>query len=382
MSSTDPLRMEGAFSPQFQSEVRRYFMPKRKPEGVEEQEDEIIWIGTGSTLLDLNVGGGRGNGYPSGAIINIVGDKSSGKTFLACEIIANAFHMYREKLKWKYDDAESGFTFNTKLLYGIEIMPQNPKERFKSRTVQQLEGNVRLFLESLSDDEFGIYVVDSLDGLSSEEIEDRADKRFKAFKQGKELTAGSYQMEAAKFLSQEFFRTLTSMIQKKRVLLIFISQIRYAINAGPFQKQWTRAGGKALDFYAYNCLWLKTIHKLKRKEVTIGVLVEAYSDKLKAPKPMRKNLVTFIFDYGIDDIGANIDYLFDLRGKDNKLLKAAQEILWSPESAEKNRGELIEMVENDPDMKKELVERVRKKWNDFEDSIASNRKPKYGALDE
>ena len=45
-------------------------------------------LSTGADLLDLVVGGGETKGFPAGNIINIVGDKSSGKTFLACEIIA------------------------------------------------------------------------------------------------------------------------------------------------------------------------------------------------------------------------------------------------------------------------------------------------------
>ena len=51
---------------------------------MEKKEEKInnLRFSTGSDLLDLVVGGGLGEGFPAGKIVNVVGDKSSGKTFL------------------------------------------------------------------------------------------------------------------------------------------------------------------------------------------------------------------------------------------------------------------------------------------------------------
>lgn len=278
---------------------------------------------TGSDQLDLMVGGGVSMGYPAGMIINIVGDKSTGKTFLACEIIAAARHKFGPKhFKWVYDDAESGFGFDTTHLYGFEIMPMDEKDRYQSATVEDWYCNFRTFLESLGPDDFGVYVLDSLDGLTSDEMEKRGDKRMAAFKAGTEFKEGSYQMGAAKFLSQEFFRGLTRKIRHQHVLLVIISQIRYKVDVLSMDK-WERAGGKALDFYAHTVMWLASIYKQKYKGLTYGVLIRARTTKSKTPRPFRETDFTLLFDYGLDNIGSDIDYLFDLRTEEGKLKKKA-----------------------------------------------------------
>ena len=98
-----------------------------------------IYFRTGCKLLDLVVGGAKGvYGFPSGKFINIVGDKSAGKTFLSNEIIAWAYHNLGKNFKWVYDDCESGYSFDTELMYGFEIMPMNLDDRVHSQTVSVL----------------------------------------------------------------------------------------------------------------------------------------------------------------------------------------------------------------------------------------------------
>mgnify|MGYP005637691503 CR=1 FL=1 len=333
------------------------------------------WFSTGSDLLDLVVGGGKGSGFPSGKIINIVGDKATAKTWIACEIIASSYYKHKEKLKWVYDDCESGFSFDTKRLYGIEIIPIDESKRYKSNTIQDLFCNIRAFLDSLKKNEIGIYVVDSLDGLSSEEIEELADKRYRAYKQGKKLEKGSYKMETAKFLSQEFFRTLADDFEDKNVLLIIISQIRYNIDVLSFEK-YTRAGGKALDFYAYAVLWLAKLSTIDVRGNAIGTVIKAKTTKLKAPKPYRECVLSLLFDYGIDNIGSNIDFLYDLRGKRGDLLKASNNIEY--EGKQFDRNSLIEYIEACEERVKELTKKVMEKWEKIEESIVVRRKRKYG----
>ena len=57
------------------------------------------------------MGGNKGvYGCPSGRFINIVGDKSAGKTFLSNEFIAWGYHNLGKNFKWVYDDCESGYS--------------------------------------------------------------------------------------------------------------------------------------------------------------------------------------------------------------------------------------------------------------------------------
>lgn len=387
----------------------------------------LPWFSTGADLLDLVVGGGRGMGYPTGRIINIVGDKSTGKTFLACELIAASFYA-DDSMRWVYDDCESGFGFDTETLYGVEIMPEDVTERRRSGTVEELYSNVREFLESLGKGQRGIYVVDSLDGLTSTENEERADDRYKAFQKGKEFDQGSYQMGKAKFLSQEFFPPIVELIEEKNALLVIISQIRTDISRS-FNK-WTRAGGKALDFYAHTVLWLDARSPTISRKRAIGVVIKAHTTKSKTARPFRECYLEILFDYGVDNIASNVDFLYDLRtAEEGKLSSAknAKSIIWEGESktganlqafverheaaarakkavgstptktklidwiegqsdlaqpfgaefgAEMSRAEIIGFIDSHG-LEDRLTEKVVEKWEQIEKDIKTNRVPKY-----
>lgn len=413
---------------QLSEQVRRTIMSKKETK----VDSNSLRFKTGSDLLDLVVGGGIGMGFPAGKIVNIVGDKSTGKTFIACELIAASKYALGERLKWRYDDCESGFTFDTKSMYGFEIMPEDTEKRQTSSTVQDLYGNVRGFLESLKKDEVGIYVVDSLDGLTSTEQDERADKRFRQFQRGEEFKEKSYQMEKAKYLSQEFFPQLAGLIEDKKALLVIISQVRDNVEAFSFEK-YVRAGGKAMDFYCHTVLWLASIAKIKRLDRSIGTVNKARTTKSKTPRPYRECLFSLIFDYGLDNTGSNIDFLYDLRGDSGALLDKSKSIVWNGveqskatlqefleankawedcraaykestgkgevpkksfmlEWIQNNKGlcqlyedhfgasmtrdELIEFVES-KGLQEELTQKVVEKWEAIEDQIKSNRAPKY-----
>ena len=388
---------------------------------------KTIYFQTGCRLLDKMIGGAKGVlGVPAGRFINIVGDKSAGKTFLSNEFIAWAYHNLGKDFKWVYDDCESGYSFDTQSLYGFDIMPAEP---IHSTTVEEAFYHISKFAEKLKDDQFGIYVLDSLDGLTSEEQDKRAEERIKSIEEDKNMK-GTYGMGKAKYLSQEFFPQLCSVIKDKNILVIIISQIRDNVDMFSFEK-FARAGGKALDFYAHSVIWLATAKKILKKDTPVGVTVKAKTTKSKTPRPFRECFFSFLYDYGLDNIGTNIDYLFDLRTDKGELNKKAVAIQWDGNNnldkkqlkefleeydiyekfenskyadadgtdaenmfvfiqskkdykskyQEKfgdtmSRDELIEWVEEN-EMEQELEERTDEKWEDFEDSIKSNRKKKY-----
>lgn len=392
---------------------------------------------TGLDLLDLVVGGGEGMGFPGGYIVNFVGDKSAGKTALSIEMLVANKVKFGKAFHPNHDDAESGCTFDTQRMYGVELYGDKPPR--KSTTVEQMDANVGLWLEELGKKGLGIYVVDSLDGLSDEDKEERAESRKDQMEKGKTVKDdGTYGTGAAKFLSQEFFKTKAAAIQDHDALLVIVSQVRENLTAGMFGKKLKRSGGKALDFYSHTCLWLSTVRKIVRKvgdeSRVVGVVVEARTEKSKTPRPYRSCRFTFYFDYGLDNIGTNLDYLFDLRGEDGDLTKEANAVAWKGKAAglleildwlrkenlyevakaEKKgatgraqltvdwlgewirsdaerkakfeeefgvsmtRDALIRLIESDDAMQKELQERVIAKWEATEAAVASNRRPKYG----
>lgn len=386
-----------------------------------------IYFRTGCTLFDKVIGGAKGvYGVPAGRFINVVGDKSAGKTFLSNEFIAWAYHNLGKDFRWIYDDCESGYSFDTQSLYGFDVMPEKP---IHSTTVEEAFYHITKFAEKLKEDQFGIYVLDSLDGLTSEEQDKRAEERIKSIEDDKEMK-GTYGMGKAKYLSQEFFPQLCSLIEDKNILVIIISQIRDNVDMFSFEK-YARAGGKALDFYAHSVIWLATAKKIEKKETSVGVVVKAKTTKSKTPRPYRECFFSFLYDYGLDSVGTSVDYLFDLRTDKGELNKKANAIKWDGDNnvnkkelkefleeyellekfedskyadmdgtdadnmfafiqskkdyktkfQEKfgetmTRDEIIAYVEEN-NLEQELEERVDAKWEEFEDSIRSNRKKKY-----
>lgn len=398
---------------------------------------------TGCLLLDLAVGGGEGLGIPYGKIINIVGDKSAGKTFLSNEILASNYHRLKKDFEWNLDDGESGYTFNTQHLYGVDLKPDDAELIYTSKTVEELDVNVSKFFKKKMNKKGkkGIYVLDSLDGLSNEDTEKRAEDRYKQAESGKEIKEkGTFGMKTPKFLSSEFFKTKTAKFDETDAMFVVVSQVRDNIDPMSMKKQ-TRSGGKALDFYCHSVLWLAGVTKIsvvvEGEKKTIGGVVKARLDKSKTPRPFREVMYSFYHDYGIDDIGSSIDYLFGCRGDSGKLLASANSICWDGEpktleavklwleaeglieeakeahkvefgrsnlkleyidewiktipEKEKlynrkfgtplKRADLIAKIEENPKLKEELDNRVIEKWERIESEAlkeVAGRKRKYG----
>src|SRR5581483_1157043 len=83
------------------------------------EREEITFLTTGCTLLDCVIAGnsnGRG-GWPFGRMVNVVGDKSTGKTLLAEEAFANLF-MKKPDGKYAYPGAK-GYYRETEAAFDV-----------------------------------------------------------------------------------------------------------------------------------------------------------------------------------------------------------------------------------------------------------------------
>jgi recombination protein RecA len=354
-------------------------MPRKKEE-VEEAVSQIEnmksevgdpvleFVSYGTDIFNLIAGGGA----PFKRVINIVGDSSTGKSFLASELIAKARQEYGDSLEWIYDDSESGYSFNSKQIWGFDmITPQMPR----STTIEEFALNVDRAVEKLKSGKKLIYIVDSFDSLSSAAEIDEFEEKLEAVEKGKEIK-GSYGQGKAKTTNQ-FFRTTINKINDKDVLLVIISQIRENLNAGMFGQKYYRAGGKSLEFYSAQVFWLAIAEKFERKGVPIGVCIQIKNTKNKTAKPYRHGFIEIIYDYGADNTASNIKYLYGLKtelGKDvGKLSKTT--LNW--DGSDFSYPELVEYIESE-NLEEELTRRVYKKWHDFEKEIATNgRKRRY-----
>jgi recombination protein RecA len=258
---------------------------------------------SGCALLDNVLGGG----WVLGRMENIIGDKSTSKTGLAVEAMANFARAYPKG--WiKYREAEAAFDVDyavnklglPRARVGFWADDYDPERHFD--TIEDMYEDVQKVLDKAKPGQPGLYIVDSLDALTDRE------------EQKRKIDQGSYGGNKAKKLG-EFFRRLVRPLEEKQVCLMIISQVRANIGA-MFGEKYTRTGGKAMDFYATHCLWLahlKTLKKTRNKvDRAVGIHIKAKCKKNKAGRPFREAEFDYMFDYGIDDLGASLAWLHQI----------------------------------------------------------------------
>lgn len=258
-------------------------------------KSHIEFIPTGARLLDCVIGGG----YPLGRISNIVGDKSTGKTLLFIEAAVNFVAKYKSLVK--YREVESAFDDPYAEALGL---PLDYLDRGKDRleTVEDLADDLSDHLKTVGKDP-SLYCCDSLDALS-----DRAEMAG-AFGEA------SYGTAKAKMMSQ-LFRRLVGEVERTRTHFMVISQVRDNIGV-TFGRKTTRSGGRALDFYASQVLYLAHKATIKRTirgvERPYGLSIKAKCDKNKIGLPLRDCEFDILFGFGVDDLMASLEWLKEVK---------------------------------------------------------------------
>jgi recombination protein RecA len=329
----------------------------------------VEFLSTGCTVLDLTLGGG----IPVGKMINIVGDKSTGKSLLTTEFIVKNFTGLKN-FNFKYDDAETGYNFNPEYIYGVKFSDES---FCYSRTIEEFEWNFEKFLEQIKGSkDYSAYIIDSFDAIGSEDDAEKykekmkfIDKRMRG-KDGKKPT-GTYAMGKQKEIGN-FFRLKCGDIQGQKIVFIIISQVRENIGVS-FGAKYKRSGGKALDFYASQCFWLAECMKIEKSGIPIGVRIKVKVKKNKVGNPFRECFVDILFDYGVDEIGTNLNYLFGLLTKTGQDRKSG---VCEWDGKEYKKEEMIEYIEEN-NLEGELKKKVVDKWKENEDKIKTKRKGKY-----
>lgn len=331
---------------------------KTRPKKPELDGDITKMISTGSTLLDLAISGGRvrGGGIPAGILVEIFGPSSTGKTVLLTEIAGNVQNQKGEVL---FNDPEARLDAQFARFFGFEL---DNAEYSRPNLVPEVFQNVRNWEPKDPDVINGIFA-DSLAALSTDmEMESEEGDKMGG--------------RRAKEFSQELRRTCR-IIKDENYLMVCSNQIRDTMaTIGP---KTTSPGGKAIGFYS--SLRLKTEYAYKgakmydektykgkpiKKVVGINIAVEVF--KSTVWKPMGTAPVTIIFDYGIDDIRQNLQFVKKYNGSTTYTLNGNK----LHQSLEKS----IAMVEQDYDDIDELREEVIDLWEDIEEKFKSDRKPK------
>jgi len=309
---------------------------------------EIKLFSSGCCLLDCCLGGGWAE-----RILNLVGDKSSGKTLLACEAAANYLTRYPDATVW-YRDVEAAFDVEYMTRLGI------PADRFDyGGECCCVEDVFRELTDKIKNKERGIYIIDSLDALS-----DHAELE-------RDLDAGTFGTDKARKVSQ-LFRRLNQGISQSKITVLVISQVRDKIGV-QFGERHSRSGGRALDYYASQVVWLSQIKQLKRTvrgvERPVGIRVRAAVKKNKVGMPFREVTFPLLFNFGIEDVVAGAEWLHEV--------KALEE--GGIEPNELKRLTSFRSIGNmEPqeyhDYRKRLARGVRKVWNRIEGDFAPMRR--------
>jgi len=342
-------RTKGKLSRQIKRHSKNPIQEKPKYEGSENV------ISTGSTLLDLAISGGRfrEGGIPFGILVEIFGPSSCGKTVMLCEL---AGRLQKQEGTILFHDPEARLNKQFAKLFNLDIDDVNYTT---PNTIPEVFTQIR----SWKPDEkklSGIFT-DSLAALSTDlEMEN---------KEGDKMG-----MRRAKEFSEELRKTCR-VLSAKNYLMICSNQVRQNLDAGPYGQKYSSPGGEAIGFYSslrLRCSKPKQIKDKKTiagKEVSriIGVETQVEVFKSSVWKPYRKAPLTILYDYGIDDIRQNLQFLKTYTNNtayiigDEKLSvsleKAIQEI-------ERQKAQI--------ELKKEVIEL----WNTIEDKFKSERSPK------
>lgn len=331
-------------------------------------EKPIEFISTGCQTLDCVLGGG----IAENRVTNIVGNKSSGKTLLAIEISANFYQKYKDEADINYHEAEAAFDKPYASALGMPVEVIN----FVGEDCDKNDNTVEYLYEKLCDkiEELkktgkpALWITDSLDALT-----DRAEL-------GRDIDEGSYGGNKPKKMS-ELFRRLVVAMSEVNLTLVIISQIRDKIGA-TFGKKTTRSGGKALDFYASQVLWLTEISKMRkvfRKVKRVyGINVKAACEKNKVGLPFRECEYPVLFGYGIDDVSSSLKWLDEVGALDD--LEIYQEVVdeltkpakkgAKPKKPEK--GKVMSKIakdrieDRDPEILAEIQVFVKEVWKEIE----------------
>lgn len=297
------------------------------------------FIKSGSTLLDLALGGG----WCLGTAANIVGDKSTGKTLLAIEATANMAKQYPDAAIY-YRESEAAFDKQYAAALG---MPLDRIDFGKGRleTIEQMYSELDAIIQKAK--EPTLYICDSLDAISDEEEKKR------------EFGKKVYRTKKATDMS-ELFRRIMGGIAEKDIMFLIVSQTRQNMN-GMFETR-TRTGGMALDFYVVHALYLTYIGQVtkdrKKLKRTVGIKVKAQVKKNKISQPFRNAEFKIMFGYGIDDLESMFRFLKETSTKTEFDIKDFND-MGDKEFRTNYRA---------------LSKIVRKRWYEVEDSFLPKRR--------
>ena len=373
---------------------------QRKAAQTDNLEDSLVrektspckhFFSTGCTLLDLAISGKCPGGVGSGRVTQLIGDNSTCKSVIMQEILGSAQRQGGYSVE---EEAEFTPSFDRAELFGLDVgawkddiletdvelkeaIKFTPNYAYRNPTsIEDVFDQEIGQLVNMSDGKYAVYKrkTDNKGKVTTKITYENADKiegpicigvdTFTALPSRAELdrnlNENSYNMERAKAMSAGFRKYIGPM-GRKDITIIAVDHIRSNISTG-FGKEWTVSGGKAMQQYASTRIFLKHVATIQNThKVDIGIKVEYKIVKNKIAPPFRKGFFYLLFDYGIDDIRSNMEWL-DMQDVDSCLVKKAKTWFWKDKKLGGSLEKAIRYIETN-NLDEAIQQEVARVWN-------------------
>lgn len=315
-------------------------------------------VSTGSTLLDLAISGGRfaEGGIPSGILVEIFGLSGCGKTVLLCEI-AGAVQRGGGEVMFRDPEARLNNQFAALFNFKVENADYSRPD-----TVPEVFDPVRRWKpESTAVN--GIFA-DSLAALSTQLEMTAKDGDKMGMRRAKEFS--------------EACRLTCRVLAERDFLMVCSNQLRQNADAGSFTEKYSTPGGLSIGYYASLRLRCRVLEKITRTRTVkgnehkriVGVTTTVDVYKSSVWQPHHSAPVHIIYDYGIDDIRANLEFVKSIVGGSYYVLDADGTAL------DQGLERSIATVESGDDLDVQLKRYVIQLWNEMEERFKVSRTSK------
>lgn len=352
-------------------DIKKALRQKRKKEKLTAKD----FLSTGSTLLNLACTGHPDRGFAKGFYYVIRGDSVSGKTWLSLTCLAEAvINPNFKKHRFIFDAGEDGALMNIERFFGKGVAEKMEIPAYDySYTIEEFYYNVD---DAIKEGKPFIYILDSMDSLTSEPEGKKFDEHKKAYREHKDKKVkGSMGDGKAKVNSAMLRRVIGKPLRNSGSILIIINQTRDNLGALPFEPKKIGSGGHALKFYACFEMWSSVVGQIKKtvgdKKRQLGIKSKIRIKKNRVTGRDRTVIIPIYHSFGIDDIGSCIDYLID-EGE----WKKGKEINAKGLGIKGSRNKLIRLIERN-NLEKDLRELVADVWNEIEEACIIKRKRRY-----
>lgn len=271
------------------------------------------WIDTGNYVLNALISGDIYKGLPGNKIVQLAGPSSTGKTFLAQDMIKSA---QKQGYNIIYYDTEGAQDLDSLQNRGIDL------EKFiliKLTTVEELILSISEITEGITENDKVLVVLDSLGQLStSKEIEDAKNKK---------TTADMTRAKQIKKLTRMF----TVDFNVKNIPFVIINHTYQVI--GAYGNQSKASGGTGIEFSPTVSIFLSKKKDKNSKDEIIGAIITAKAEKNRIAKPYKKVQLNISYSSGLNRYSGLLQYALE----GNFIIKKGKTFYYKGEELEKGK---------------------------------------------